>query len=135
MKKTLSLLILVATAVILLTGCGSKADLPAPEEADVTYGQFLIAEGMLQPINSMVHSFSITGEVSEVLVKNGQSVKAGQALVVLKDLSAAELALENAKADELSARQTYNDLLGAEDLALAQAQLAVAINRVKPMRM
>lgn len=126
MKKTLSLLILVATAVILLTGCGSKADLPAPEEADVTYGQFLIAEGMLQPINSMVHSFSITGEVSEVLVKNGQSVKAGQALVVLKDLSAAELALENAKADELSARQTYNDLLGAEDLALAQAQLAVA---------
>ena len=126
MKKTLSLIILVAITVILLTGCGSKGEQTSTETVDVPYDQFLIAEGMLEPINSMLHSFSISGEVDEVLVKNGQLVKAGQALVVLKDLSAAELALENAKADELSARQTYNDLLGAEDLALAQAQLAVA---------
>ena len=126
MKKTLSLIILVAITVILLTGCGSKGEQTSTETVDVPYDQFLIAEGMLEPINSMLHSFSISGEVDKVLVKNGQSVKAGQALVVLKDLSAAELALENAKADELSARQTYNDLLGAEDLALAQAQLAVA---------
>ena len=126
MKKTLSLIILVAITVILLTGCGSKGEQTSTETVDVPYDQFLIAEGMLEPINSMLHSFSISGEVDEVLVKNGQLVKAGQALVVLKDLSAAELALENAKADELSARQTYNDLLGAEDLALAQAELAVA---------
>jgi len=126
MKKTLFVFVLLVTSILLITGCGAKSDqttTPAPVSAS---SQTLSAEGMLQPVNSLEHSFSVSGQVSQVLVKNGEPVEAGQELATLKDTSAAELALENAKADALSAQQTYDDLQSSTDLALAQAQLDVA---------
>lgn len=95
MKKLPVFLILLVVFALFLTSCAAKPEqgvAPAPENVQ---RQSLIAEGSLQPINSLAHSFSVSGQVAEVLVKNGEVVKAGQALVRLNNSSAAELVLPN----------------------------------------
>lgn len=126
MKKLTIILILSVAVVLFLTSCSAKTDQPADTAAESIKNQYLIAEGSLQPINSLAHSFSVSGQVAEVLVENGEEVKAGQILVRLKDSSAAQLALENAQAEALSAQQAYDQLLSSKDLTLAQAQLNLA---------
>lgn len=124
MKKVLfplsALLVLVA-----LSACGAKAtDIPA--DSINPQPDTLIAEGSLQPLNSLAHSFSIAGQVAEVLVENGEVVKAGQELARLNDSSEAKLALENAQMEALAARQTFDQLQSSADLTFAQAQLDLA---------
>ncbi len=123
--KKLGLLLLVSFSLLVLSACAAKTVEATPETPSVQSGN-LIAEGVLQPVNSLVHSFSVSGEIGEVLVKNGENVKVGQELVRLKDSTAAKLALENAQVEALSAQQTYDQLLTSKELTLAQAQLAVA---------
>ncbi|MRR30148.1 HlyD family efflux transporter periplasmic adaptor subunit, partial [bacterium] len=126
MKKLPVIVLLIVTASLVLTACSAKTNEESTPAPVSTQNQTLIAEGSLQPINSLVHSFSVSGQIEEVLVKNGDMVKAGQALARLKDSPAAKLALENAQAEALAAQQAYDQLLSSKDLTLAQAQLAVA---------
>jgi multidrug resistance efflux pump len=127
MKKLPVILMLLVATSLLLTACSAK---PNQADAAVTplsvQNQTLIAEGSLQPINSLAHSFSVSGQIAEVLVKNGDVVKSGQVLAKLKDSSLTELALENTKAEALAAQQTYDQLQSSKDLTLAQAQLDLA---------
>ncbi len=126
MKKLPVIVLLIVAASLVLTACSAKTNedsTPAPVSVQ---NQTLIAEGNLQPINSLAHSFSVSGQIEEVLVKNGDVVKAGQVLARLKDSPAAKLALENAQAEALAAQQAYDQLLSSKDLTLAQAQLNVA---------
>jgi len=127
MKKLPVILILIIAATLLLTACAAKKDQPAATATPASVqAQTLIAEGSLQPINSLAHSFSVSGQVAEVLVKNGDVVKTGQVLARLNDSPAAELALENAQAEALAAQQAYDQLESSKDLTLAQAQLNLA---------
>ena len=126
MKKFLLILILITTSALLLTACGAKSTEPTAPASESTYNQILIVEGRLQPVNSLEHSFSVSGQVAQVLVENNEEVKEGQPLATLQDTSAAELAFENAKAEALSAQQTYDQLKNSADLTLAQAELEVA---------
>jgi len=129
MKKLLVLLVLLTTSAILLSSCSAKPkDLPSTPTSSAQ-DQMLIAEGRLEPLNSLAHSFSISGQVAEVLVENGEIVKAGQTLARLDDSSSAELALSNAKAEALAAQQQFDQLQSTTDLALAQAQLDLATAR------
>ncbi len=126
MKKLPVFLILLVVFALFLTSCAAKPEQgTAPASVNVQ-NQSLIAEGSLQPINSLAHSFSVSGQVAEVLVKNGDVVKSGQVLVRLNTSAAAELALENAQAEALAAQQAYDQLLNSKDLTLAQAQLNLA---------
>lgn len=125
--KKLPVILIIIFAASLLTACAAKTDQPAATTAPTTVqNQALIAEGSLQPINSLVHSFSVSGQVAEVLVKNGDVVKTGQVLARLNDSPAAKLALENAQAEALAAQQAYDQLQSSKDLTLAQAQLNLA---------
>lgn len=126
MKKLPIILILSVAVVLFLTSCSAKTDQPADTAAESIKNQYLIAEGSLQPINSLAHSFSVSGQVAEVLVENGEEVKAGEILVRLKDSSAAALALENAQAEALTAQLAYDQLFSSKELTLAQAQLNLA---------
>lgn len=126
MKKLPVILILIVAASLLLTACAAKTDQAASPAPASVQNQTLIAEGSLQPINSLQHSFSISGQVAEVLVKNGDVVKTGQILIRLNDSPAAELALENAQAEALAAQQAFDQLESSKDLTLAQAQLNLA---------
>lgn len=126
MKKLPVFLILIVAASLLLTACAAKTDPAASPAPESVQNQTLIAEGSLQPINSLQHSFSVSGQVAEVLVKNGDVVKTGQVLIRLNDSPAAELALENAQAEALAAQQAFDQLESSKDLTLAQAQLNLA---------
>ncbi|PKO03210.1 MAG: hypothetical protein CVU43_03755 [Chloroflexi bacterium HGW-Chloroflexi-5] len=126
MKKLPVFLILLVVFALFLTSCAAKPEQGAAPASVNVQNQSLIAEGSLQPINSLAHSFSVSGQVAEVLVKNGDAVKSGQVLVRLNTSAAAELALENAQAEALAAQQAYDQLLNSKDLTLAQAQLNLA---------
>jgi multidrug resistance efflux pump len=123
MKKFITPFLLIF-ALLVLSACSTKT-VQATSDTVSPVSSNLIAEGSLQPINSLAHSFSTSGEVAEVLVKNGDQVNTGQVLARLKDSTEAQLALANAKMNALAAQQTYDALINS-NLPLAQAQLDAA---------
>ena len=82
MKKSLLPVILLAAVLLVLAAC-SPSPAQTPVETPAVPADNLIAEGRLLPANSLDQSFSIPGQVAEVLVKDGDMVKTGQALARL----------------------------------------------------
>lgn len=130
-KYTLPLLLLLVAALI-LSACSAGA---AEDTAEPTATQpnLLIAEGRLMPVNALEQSFSLPGQVAEVLVQDGETVQAGQPLARLEDSPEAALALRRAQQEVLAAQQALDTLRAAADVTLAQAQVAVftAQNRLE----
>ena len=128
MKKHISLSIVIALTVLILSACSTSPTQTASTAAS-TPAQ-LIAEGRLLPTRSLDESFSVPGEVGQVLVKDGDSVKAGQVLVTLSNSASAQLALAQAQQEALAAQQNLDTISnsklasGSAALALAQAQTA-----------
>ncbi len=129
MKKHISLSIVIALTVLILSACSTSRPTQTASTAASTPAQ-LIAEGRLLPTRSLDESFSVPGEVGQVLVKDGDSVKAGQVLVTLSNSASAQLALAQAQQEALAAQQNLDTISnsklssGSAALALAQAQTA-----------
>jgi multidrug resistance efflux pump len=121
MKKTLLTLMIAALSTLVLAACGSAS---ATQATPVTAAQpaGLIAEGRLVPLNTLEQSFSTAGQVAEVLVNDGDSVKAGERLARLTDSPDAELALARADQEVAAAQQALVDLIANGELNLAQAK-------------
>jgi multidrug resistance efflux pump len=126
MKKIISPFLVLALLVLLLSACGPKAAAPAGTPAAVQ-ADGLIAEGRLLPVSSLDMSFSVPGQVAEVLVKDGDMVKAGQALARLNDSPEAQSALASAKKEALAAQQALDDYKASAQVTLAQGQLDAVI--------
>ena len=107
-----------------MTACSPTTEQPAAEAA-VVESTGLIAEGSLYPANSLEQSFSIAGQVSEVLVEDGEVVEAGQVLARLTVTVDAQTAMARAEQEVLSAQQALDSLNAAADVTLAQGKLAV----------
>lgn len=123
--KKLSLFVLIAAAAVLfLSACSPQA---ASTEATPTavQPQGIIAEGRLEPVNSLSQAFSLPGQVAEVLVQDGETVQIGQPLARLADSPEAKLALRRAEQEDLAARQALEALKTAAETNLAQARLTV----------
>ncbi len=90
------------------------------------------APGSVQPRNRIVLSAQINGSVREVLVRAGDSVRAGQLLVTLDARDAdsqktlATAAIDEAKAALDEARKSADMAVSMRDAAKAQADLAAA---------
>ncbi len=123
MKKSLLVFALIFS-VLLLTACGSKSTTPAVTSV-VSQPETIIAEGQLLPENRMDLVFETPGQVTEVLVKNGDLVDAGQVLARLADSPEAQAALGRAQQEEISARLALEEYKASADLHLADAQLAL----------
>jgi len=123
--KKLSLWIVIVTAgALILSACSTKtADLTAVPQS--TQPQTLISEGRLLPLKFQDQYFTLSGQVAEVMVKEGDAVTAGQALAHLTDSPDANTALFRAQQEELAARQALDALLSAAEMNLAQGKLAV----------
>jgi multidrug resistance efflux pump len=124
-NKSFFLLPLLALLAISLSACAqSNATAAASTPVPAT----LIAEGSLLPVQALDQSFTVSGQVDKVLVKDGQTVKQGDLLVTLSNTAAAELALAQAQQEELAAQQAYDDISHSTssgslaELNLAQAQ-------------
>jgi len=123
-NNKLFLLPVIALLTISLSACAqSNATAAATTPVPAT----LIAEGSLLPVQALDQSFTISGQVDKVLVKDGQSVKQGDLLVTLNNTAAAELALAQAQQEELAAQQAYDDISQSTSSgSLAQLNLAQA---------
>lgn len=116
--------------IVLLSGCStgtSETATAEPEPALDDFSPIVSATGEIVPEQEALLSVSTGGVVSEVLVKDGEAVTAGQVLVRLEGteqqqaaVSAAQLELSNA---QYALDQLYEDtgLLAAQALQSAEA--------------
>ena len=118
MKKiTLLTFILLALTV---AACGKAPATPqATQIPTVIADDTIIAEGRVEPIQYAKIAFNASGAISEVLVKEGQSVKKGDLLIRLGDESDTNYAA--AQVELVSAQKAWDDLLTSRGADFAQA--------------
>jgi HlyD family secretion protein len=120
MKKLLIGIILFA----LLTGCaqsGAKSTATPTATAKKASASGASAQGYITPVHHADLAFRTGGRITEILVKEGDQVKAGQPLVKLQDTEL-KAALAQAQADLKSLQNGARP----EEIAAAQANLDMA---------
>jgi HlyD family secretion protein len=131
---SLSSLVLLVTV---LSACGSAPETATPAAEATPAKQTSLstaAEGNLEPVQSVTLNFTGGGLVTEVAVKEGQTVKAGEVIARVKSdaqrdaLAEAEAALAAAKANQAAYRSRLPQLAAAAEAEVkaAQAQQAGA---------
>lgn len=128
--KRIFYLIMLAGFSLLLAACGgtpSAATASPTAPAPVKDNANVKAEGKLEPAQSVNLSFATGGEVTEVLVKEGDSVKAGDVVARVKsDLQQAAVArAEAGVASAKTAAAKYQEQL-PQQIAAAEAEIQAA---------
>jgi len=124
MKKT-ALIFLIILAAVILTACSTGAQsTPTPTSAPNTTPS-AVFEGRLEPIDIRGQFFTAPGQISEVLVKDGDTVAVDQPLARLTPSTDAQSALARAHQEVLSAAQALDALKKSGELSLAQAKIAL----------
>jgi len=123
--------LVMLAAVVLSVGCGGMAApaataptaTPAADKEPVVAksGDTVIAEGVVEPARFGEMHFEIGGEVTEVLVVEGDQVSAGTPLLRL-DIRELELSLQSAEQDVIAQRAALDRVIkGASDTLVARA--------------
>jgi multidrug resistance efflux pump len=123
--------LVMLAAVVLSVGCGGMAApaataptaTPAADKEPVVAksGDTVIAEGVIEPARFSEMHFEIGGEVTEVLVVEGDQVSAGTPLLRL-DIRELELSLQSAEQDVIAQRAALDRVIvGASDTLVARA--------------
>lgn len=117
--------------LIVFAACAAR---PVPEPtatSDISYQptpslRTVVAEGRLYPYKHVSLSFNREGEVSEIMVREGQTVKKGEVIARLRDDKAAyaELALAHQKL--IDAQQALEDVIKEAGVDNAKALQAIA---------
>src|SRR3990172_7146297 len=136
MNRVVQLAGILLLGAAFVSACSGSSAAPAAQATlpPVTDDVAVSAEGRLVPVESVALNFGIGGEVAEVLVKEGDSVKAGDGIAGLNDdslqaaLRQAEAGLAVVKANQAKYRETLPQQIAAAEaeLSSAQAQLAEA---------
>ena len=116
--KTKNIVFFVIVLGLLLTACGAGGT-PATEAAavpTVLADKTIISEGRVEPVRFVEIGFNASGLVSEVLVKQGDPVTAGQVIARLKNNDAQTL--ETAQAAVARELADANEALRAAQYAL-----------------
>jgi HlyD family secretion protein len=134
MKHIFSLIILAGLSM-LLAACGgtptvgaATPTIPAPVRDNAN----IKAEGKLQPVQFVNLSFASGGEVAEVLVKEGDTVKAGDVIARVKSdlqqsaVARAEAGVAAAKASEARYIEQLPQQIAAAEAEIQAAQAAIA---------
>jgi multidrug resistance efflux pump len=118
MKRLLILSFFVLMG-LLLTACGGGAQAAAQSTPipTVVADNVIVAEGRLEPVHYVDIAFNANGTVSEVLVSEGEQVKAGQVIARLENSEAKQAEVAKAEEDFLTAQQAFDS---AEVTALSK---------------
>jgi HlyD family secretion protein len=127
MTKWLWLALLAAQAVA-LTACsgGAGATPQATEAPPVAAPASVTADGKVVPVKTANLSFTTSAKVAEVLVTEGQTVRAGDVIARLSGADQRQANVAAAELELLTAQQALDQLNQNAELARAQAQLKVA---------
>ena len=119
--KKVTVFILIFVAALVLAACDTTPEpTPAPKTTVVPPGA-VIAEGHIVPNDFLYLSFPVRGEVAEILVENGDSVKEGDVLIRLADREQAEANLLAAQTELTAAQQAYDEFIRLAGFSHAQA--------------
>ena len=120
MKRTF--IIVLISLSLLITACSSAggAATATPEAIEpVAAESTIIAEGRVEPVHYAEIAFTASGRISNILVTEGQTVKAGDELIRLGDASDTQYAA--AQLELVSAKKALTDLSNTAGTDLAQA--------------
>lgn len=127
--KTLSqrFILMAVLSALLLAACGASTPTPdAGSVPPVVVDDFAVmAEGRLFPQQSVQLSFSGGGNVTELLVSEGQSVAEGEPIARLENSAALQAQVAQAELEVMNAQQAIADLQANAALVTAQAAYAV----------
>jgi multidrug efflux pump subunit AcrA (membrane-fusion protein) len=134
MKKAFFLTILFGLSMLLMAACSGTPTTPAAPStiAPVKDSSAIKAEGKLQPAQSVNLSFVTGGEVAEVLVKEGDTVKAGDVIARVKSdaqqaaVARAEAGVAAAKASEAKYVEKLPQQIAAAEADIGSAQAEIA---------
>ena len=112
---------------LLLSACGagSQPEAAATPIPTVQAENMIVAEGRLEPIHYVDIAFNASGNVSEVLVSEGEQVTQGQVLARLENSEAKQADVANAEEAFLKAQQAFDSSEAAALGKLADAHEAV----------
>lgn len=105
---------------LLLAACGAQQT-PPPAALAPTVDSGVIAEGRIIPADDLRLYPQARGAVTDILVKEGQSVSKGDVLLRLGDRESAEASLAAAQLELTQAQQAYDDFIRAAGLSAANA--------------
>jgi multidrug resistance efflux pump len=118
----------VLTAILVLSACqGLPVTVQQPTAVPTVVGDTgVVVQGNLVPVAFVNLSLNMTGIVAEVMVKEGDTVQAGQVLARLDQRERLAAAVAKAELEAITARQALKALNDNADVATAAAQQRVA---------
>jgi HlyD family secretion protein len=116
-----NMMILFVILSLFFTACSSAGNQATAPTAipPVTADNRVIAEGHVEPVHYAEIAFTTSGVISEMMVKEGDSIKMGQPLIRLGNGS--DINYAAAQLELVSAQQALNDLQNSAGTTLAQA--------------
>lgn len=130
-SKTFKLFIILVLVGLLIASCdgisppGSGEGEPTPVPTVISDIE-IVSEGRLVPDETEQLAFFANGQVEEVLVEEGDLVKAGDVVARLGNREEIEAAIAGADSELLAAQQALDDLNENNDIAKANALQAIA---------
>lgn len=121
-------MILISLLAFPIAACGqtpSSAGEPTPTPV-VAVSTGLVAEGRIVPREDVYLSFFASGQVSEILVQEGDLVKAGQVVARLGNRAEIEASMANIRVELLAAQQARQALF--DNIEVARASVAREIS-------
>jgi multidrug efflux pump subunit AcrA (membrane-fusion protein) len=104
----ISFVILTGLLLSACSGGGGQIDTSSTPIPTVVADNAIVAEGRLEPVHYVDIAFNANGTVSDVLVSEGEQVKAGQVIARLENSEAKQAEVAKAEQDFLTAQQAFD---------------------------
>jgi multidrug efflux pump subunit AcrA (membrane-fusion protein) len=128
MKRSMKLITILIITMVLLSSCSALGIKTTPTVTPVPTVESsggIISQGNLVPKDYMYLSFPGGGHVSQVLVKQGDEVTAGQVMASLGDREQYQASVTAAQLEVQNAQQALNDLNSNADITSSNAWITL----------